>query len=179
VGNLTSGMQSLLSGAAVSMSPLRPFFTRAPASHSARFARIGELEELLSATPDREPSLLLGMRPFGNMLRVRPHRARRELGNLLVVAPTRDGKTSLPSASFSPGAIQQSSTTSREISSARLPATDRPSALFSSSIRPVSATAMTFRDASQRTSSSQAPPIFFTNPMRGTGRSSSKEQPSC
>jgi type IV secretion system protein VirD4 len=60
--------------------------------HSARFARLGELEELLSAAADREPSLLFGMRPFGNMLRVRPTPARRELGNLLVVAPTRGGK---------------------------------------------------------------------------------------
>jgi type IV secretion system protein VirD4 len=92
VGNLTSGMQSLLSGAAVSMSRIAAFLHTSTSLHSARFARIGELEELLSATPDREPSLLLGMRPFGNMLRVRPHRARRELGNLLVVAPTRGGK---------------------------------------------------------------------------------------
>jgi hypothetical protein len=85
-------MQSLLSGAAVSVSRIAALLHTGNALHSARFARLGELEELLSAASDREPSLLLGIGRFGNMLRVRPQKARRELGNLLVVAPTRGGK---------------------------------------------------------------------------------------
>jgi type IV secretion system protein VirD4 len=61
--------------------------------HNARFARIDELAALLaSSLEEPEPSLLLGVGHLGRALRVRPSRARRELGNLLVVAPTRGGK---------------------------------------------------------------------------------------
>src|SRR2546426_10253119 len=58
--------------------------------HQARFARIDELGRLLSVTPPPD-GLLLGMRN-GHFVTVRPTPARRELGNLLVVAPTRAGK---------------------------------------------------------------------------------------
>ncbi len=58
--------------------------------HRARFARIDELARLLSATPPPD-GLLLGSRN-GHFVSVRPTTARRELGNLLVVAPTRAGK---------------------------------------------------------------------------------------
>ena len=58
--------------------------------HRARFARIDELARLLSTTPPPD-GLLLGQRN-GHFVSVRPTTARRELGNLLVVAPTRAGK---------------------------------------------------------------------------------------
>ncbi len=58
--------------------------------HRARFARLDELAHLVSMTPPPD-GLLLGRRN-GHFVSVRPTRARRELGNLLVVAPTRAGK---------------------------------------------------------------------------------------
>ena len=61
--------------------------------HNARFARIDELAPLLAASLDEaEPSLLLGIGHLSRILRVRPTRARHELGNALIVAPTRGGK---------------------------------------------------------------------------------------
>ncbi len=59
--------------------------------HIARFARISELSSLIDSKLD-ETSLLLGARRFNHFLRVRPTKNRRELGNLLIVAPTRGGK---------------------------------------------------------------------------------------
>src|SRR6266487_2974857 len=58
--------------------------------HRARFARIDELSHLVSSTPPPD-GLLLGRRN-GHFVTVRPTKERRELGNLLVVAPTRAGK---------------------------------------------------------------------------------------
>jgi type IV secretory pathway TraG/TraD family ATPase VirD4 len=61
--------------------------------HTARFARAYELRPLIGADPtDRGASLLLGIGPYGRLLRVRSSPTRRELGNLLVDAPTRAGK---------------------------------------------------------------------------------------
>lgn len=60
--------------------------------HNARFARIDELANLLSSTLAAETSLLLGVSHLTRVLRVRPTKIRRELGNLLIVAPTRGGK---------------------------------------------------------------------------------------
>ena len=63
--------------------------------HRARFARHAELKVLYSATPHSE-SVLLGTKRLFLVLRrfvsVRPTPMRREIGNLLVVAPTRGGK---------------------------------------------------------------------------------------
>src|SRR2546421_477288 len=59
--------------------------------HRARFARLDELTSILSRTPD-PTSLLIGVNRFKHFLLVRPTKTRRELGNMLVVAPTRGGK---------------------------------------------------------------------------------------
>src|SRR3954447_9735430 len=59
--------------------------------HVARFARLDELASLASPRP-RTSGLLLGRTGFRQLLQVLPSKARRELGNLLVVAPTRGGK---------------------------------------------------------------------------------------
>ena len=69
--------------------------TGALAIHQARFAKHRELRGLLSkaATPD---GVLLGVRRdflfFNRFVAVRPTLTRREIGNTLVVGPTRSGK---------------------------------------------------------------------------------------
>src|SRR5207248_7845664 len=69
---------------------MHAFFSTDNRLHRARFARIDELAHLVSITPPPD-GLLLGSRN-GHFLTVRKTAARRELGNLLVVAPTRGGK---------------------------------------------------------------------------------------
>ncbi|MFZ3168424.1 MAG: type IV secretory system conjugative DNA transfer family protein [Candidatus Methanoperedens sp.] len=59
--------------------------------HIARFARLDELESLVSSEHD-ESGLLLGKAHFNQILRISQTLKRRELGNLLIVAPTRGGK---------------------------------------------------------------------------------------
>src|SRR3954447_337928 len=59
--------------------------------HVARFARLDELMSLATSRL-RSSGLLLGRTRFEHLLQVTPTKARRELGNLLVVAPTRGGK---------------------------------------------------------------------------------------
>lgn len=58
--------------------------------HQARFSRIDELRHLLQPTPSPD-GLLLGSSKAG-FVTIVPTRTRAELGNLLVVAPTRGGK---------------------------------------------------------------------------------------
>lgn len=61
--------------------------------HNARFAALHELMGLIgNLSQHPETSLLLGVSHFNQVLRVAPAKTRRELGNLLVVAPTRGGK---------------------------------------------------------------------------------------
>jgi type IV secretion system protein VirD4 len=67
--------------------------------HTARFARFDELSVLKGqARGESGPGLLLGTGPLGEVLSVRATPARRELGNVLVVAPTRGGKGLLASS---------------------------------------------------------------------------------
>jgi Type IV secretory system Conjugative DNA transfer len=65
--------------------------------HTARFANLHELTGLLTNSLD-ETGLLLGVGPFNQILRIRPTATRRELGNALVVAPPRSGKSVLATA---------------------------------------------------------------------------------
>src|SRR5437016_2531135 len=58
--------------------------------HRARFAQSSELHPLLSHTLSSD-GLLLGTRKTG-FVSVRPTQTRAELGNILIVAPTRGGK---------------------------------------------------------------------------------------
>jgi type IV secretion system protein VirD4 len=73
-------------------SKLAVFFSGDNKLHNARFARIDELANLLEVRPQGETSLLLGRGRLNHVLRVKPVKTRSELGNLLVVAPTRGGK---------------------------------------------------------------------------------------
>jgi type IV secretion system protein VirD4 len=66
--------------------------------HSARFARLDELVTLLTSQLHNEASLILGITHLRSALAVRSTSTRRELGNLLVVAPTRGGKGLLATA---------------------------------------------------------------------------------
>jgi type IV secretion system protein VirD4 len=59
--------------------------------HTARFARLTETASLSTAGFDQE-GLLLGVGKLERLLQVRSLPTRRELGNVLVVAPTRGGK---------------------------------------------------------------------------------------
>jgi type IV secretory pathway TraG/TraD family ATPase VirD4 len=59
--------------------------------HQARFAHHNELTGITSASPD-PTSLLIGITRWKRFLLVRPTKTRRELGNMLIVAPTRGGK---------------------------------------------------------------------------------------
>jgi type IV secretory pathway TraG/TraD family ATPase VirD4 len=92
MGSLTITLQRLIYS-------FMMFFNRIIASishnkqlHNARFAHPHELSSLLSSQLQTETSLLLGVNRFNQVLRVRPTKTRRELGNLLIVAPTRGGK---------------------------------------------------------------------------------------
>jgi type IV secretion system protein VirD4 len=63
-----------------------------PKLHTARFSRRSELRHLLTSIP-RADGLFLGKLPFPHrFVSVVPQQERRELGNLLIVAPTRSGK---------------------------------------------------------------------------------------
>jgi hypothetical protein len=75
----------------VGFQSIRAFFQQTQSLHTARFARLHELAPLITPHLD-ETSLLLGVAHFNQMLTVRPTKTRGELGNLLVVAPTRGGK---------------------------------------------------------------------------------------
>ncbi len=65
------------------------------ALHRARFARSDELKELLHKTP-RSDGVLLGLMRrllfFKHFVVVRPTKTRQEIGNTLIVGPTRSGK---------------------------------------------------------------------------------------
>jgi hypothetical protein len=78
-------------GLVVLVNRIRAFFHHSQSLHNARFAILHELSVLLAERFD-ETSLLLGEARFNQLLHVRPTKTRQELGNLLVVAPTRGGK---------------------------------------------------------------------------------------
>jgi type IV secretion system protein VirD4 len=70
---------------------IKSFFQHSASLHHARFASLHELTVLLTERLD-ETSLLLGVSHFNHVLRVRSTESRRELGNVLIEAPTRGGK---------------------------------------------------------------------------------------
>src|SRR5512132_4437118 len=77
---------------AVILTRIAVFFSGDSKLHNARFARIDELEKLMTTHPETQAGLLLGQARMNHVLSVRPTSSRTELGNLLVVAPTRGGK---------------------------------------------------------------------------------------
>jgi type IV secretion system protein VirD4 len=65
---------------------------KAPKLYPADFAHPHEIDKLLTSTWHHEAGLLLGVSPFNHVYSVRSTPERRELGNILVDAPTRGGK---------------------------------------------------------------------------------------
>ena len=94
MGTLAGILSRHLYGLLVPLSRLSAALSHGHQLHKARFARLHELTSMQAGSPPEKPetSLILGMGKFGRVLRVLPTRTRRELGNLLVVAPTRGGK---------------------------------------------------------------------------------------
>jgi type IV secretion system protein VirD4 len=91
VGRAGDFLKQFLFNVVVFFNRIISFFQHSQTLHHARFAKIHELRGLLTEIRD-ESSLLLGVSHFNNVLRVRPTETRRELGNVLIVAPTRGGK---------------------------------------------------------------------------------------
>lgn len=87
-------MKPFLHAVSIVLSFLSAFFSKADHLHHARFALAHEVADLVSHT-FHETALLLGISHLGGIYRVRSTPVRRELGNLLVVAPTRGGKSLL------------------------------------------------------------------------------------
>jgi type IV secretion system protein VirD4 len=94
VGRAGDFLRHFLFGLVVLVNRIRSFFQHSQTLHNARFANLHELTGLLTERFDDPPAggLLLGISRFNNALRVQPTQIRRELGNVLVVAPTRGGK---------------------------------------------------------------------------------------
>jgi type IV secretion system protein VirD4 len=81
---------------AVFLSRLNAFFSKTNHLHNARFAYLHERDHLLSpAFETLGTSLLLGTSAWNHIAAVRPTKERAELGNLLICAPPRSGKSML------------------------------------------------------------------------------------
>ena len=87
-------MNSILDQVNIFMSRLNSLGGQSGKLHHARFAHPHELQPLISHTLD-ETALLLGTTRLGGIYRVTPTQKRRELGNMLVCAPPRSGKSIL------------------------------------------------------------------------------------
>jgi hypothetical protein len=92
VGTIVSNIQRFLYSFVLFFNRIIASFSGNKQLHNSRFAQPHELSSLLSNELQTETSLLLGASHFNQPLRVRPTKTRRELGNLLIVAPTRGGK---------------------------------------------------------------------------------------
>jgi type IV secretion system protein VirD4 len=84
-------MKRFLYSLSLFLSRLASLFSHAGELHHARFARAHELSDMLTDSLPTD-SLLLGISKYSRILHVKSTKERRELGNLLVVAPTRGGK---------------------------------------------------------------------------------------
>src|SRR5437764_12178664 len=87
-------MKRFLTTFNIFMSRLSTLTARSGGLHHARFALPHELAPLTSHTLDGQ-ALLLGRTHLGGIYRVQPTPRRRELGNMLVCAPPRSGKSVL------------------------------------------------------------------------------------
>ena len=135
----------------------------------------------LAGAPPAAPHLLLGVTHLNQTLAVKPTRTRRELGNLLVVAPTRGGKgllavTQLLTWRCTPS----SSTTSRASSLPRPPAT--APALGPVFVIDPTGVGHRLDPLAAKTTEDElfsAARIFSSKPTRARGRSSPSAPPSC
>jgi type IV secretion system protein VirD4 len=88
MGHITAAIPRLVS----TLSWVRAHLPSTPKLHPAHFANPHEIDKLLTSTWHNEAGLLLGVSPFNQAYSVRSTLERRELGNILVDAPTRGGK---------------------------------------------------------------------------------------
>jgi hypothetical protein len=96
MGNLTASAKRFLAASSVGASHLTSFFAHNPHLHTSRFARLHEHAPLLIPTPEQvKTGLLFGISHLNQTACVRPTANRRELGNMLVCAPPRMGKSLL------------------------------------------------------------------------------------
>jgi type IV secretory pathway TraG/TraD family ATPase VirD4 len=84
-------MQRFLHLVSIFLSVISTLFQKSEGIHRGRFALPHELTSLLSHTFDGK-SLLMGISHLGGVYRVRETPDRRELGNVLIEAPTGGGK---------------------------------------------------------------------------------------
>jgi type IV secretion system protein VirD4 len=84
-------MKRFLHVVSIILSFVNSFRSHAGELYHARFARLHELTDLLTDSLPTD-SLLLGISQFSRILHVKSTKDSRELGNCLVVAPTRGGK---------------------------------------------------------------------------------------
>ena len=90
MGTWTINTQRFFLSLSMVVNRIAAFFTHQNSLHRARFARIDEMSHLLATQPVGD-GLLLGV-GHSHFLMVRPQKTRSELGNLLIVGPTRSGK---------------------------------------------------------------------------------------
>ena len=88
MGTLASGLQRVFS----TISWVHAQLPKPPKLYPNDFASPHEIDQLLTSTWQHEAGLLLGVSPFNQVYSVRSTSERRELGNILVDAPTRGGK---------------------------------------------------------------------------------------
>ncbi len=96
MGALATSVKRFLSSASVGASQMSAFFTRNQHLHTSRFSRLHEHAPLLvPELKDVQTALLLGVSHLHQTACVRPVAKRAELGNMLVCAPPRMGKSLL------------------------------------------------------------------------------------
>jgi hypothetical protein len=88
MGALASGLRR----ASSTLSWVNAHLPKTPQLYADRFARIHEVDPLVSPSWQQEAGLLIGVSAFNHVLSVRQTGKRRELGNVLVDALTRGGK---------------------------------------------------------------------------------------
>jgi type IV secretory pathway TraG/TraD family ATPase VirD4 len=96
MGAVGASLKRFLAASSVAGSQVSSFFSHNQHLHTSRFARLHEHAPLLTPSPeDVNAGLLFGVSHLNQVASVRPTPKRRELGNMLVCAPPRMGKSLL------------------------------------------------------------------------------------
>lgn len=96
MGAVGASLKRFLAASSVAGSQVTSFFANTQHLHTSRFARLHEHAPLLTPGPESVTTgLLLGVSHLNQTACVRPTPKRRELGNMLVCAPPRMGKSLL------------------------------------------------------------------------------------
>src|SRR5215216_3177093 len=96
MGAVGASLKRFLAASSVAGSHVGSFFSHNQQLHTSRFALLHEHAPLLTPNPeDVATGLLLGVSHLNQVASIRPTATRRELGNMLVCAPPRMGKSLL------------------------------------------------------------------------------------